>query len=93
MTLPLIHLLDKSTILEKRKIINIIKNHNTNDEKVAWLIGKVKDAGGFDYAFEKMMEKKNEAIGLLRQFPDNRAREALINLINYSTERKNRACP
>jgi octaprenyl-diphosphate synthase len=37
MTLPLIHLLNQSSLLKKRKIINIIKRHNTNKEKVNWI--------------------------------------------------------
>ena len=38
MTLPLIYALNKASFLEKRKIINIVKNHNTDDNRVSWLI-------------------------------------------------------
>lgn len=87
MTLPLIHLLDNSSFIEKRKIINIVKRHNTNTEKVTWLIDRVKNKGGIAYASDKMEELKSKAINMLHEFPDNQARQALISLINYSTDR------
>ena len=38
MTLPLIHVLNKSSWRERRKLINIVKNHNTDNKRVQWLI-------------------------------------------------------
>lgn len=38
MTLPLIYALNNSTWLEKRRIINIIKNHNEESEEVKKVI-------------------------------------------------------
>ena len=87
MTLPLIYLLSKSSMLEKRKIINIVKRHNTNEKKVGWLIDRVAESGGIEYTNEKMLEYKNKSLYLLKEFPDNRARQALISLIEYLTTR------
>ena len=50
MTLPLIHALNKVDKKTKNKIINIIKNHNTDDEKVIEVINIVKQNGGLLYA-------------------------------------------
>lgn len=88
MTLPLIYLLAHSSLLEKRKIINIVKRNNTDPEKVSWLIHQVQKAGGIDYTEEKMMTYKKKALDLLDEFPDNEARESLVSLINYVTSRK-----
>ena len=88
MTLPLIYLLSKSSMLEKRKIINIVKRHNTDEKKVGWLIKRVAESGGIEYANGKMLEYKNKSLNLLKEFPDNRARQALISLIEYLTTRK-----
>jgi len=61
MTLPLIYLLNQSTSSKRRKLINIIKKHNTNNKKVAWLMEQVNQSGGMDYAKTKMLEFKNKA--------------------------------
>lgn len=88
MTLPLIYLLSQSSILEKRKIINIVKRHNTNNEKIEWLIKRVEEAGGLEYTEKKMLEYKNKSRKLLDTFPDSKARKALTSLIDYSISRK-----
>lgn len=88
MTLPLIYLLSKSSMLEKRKIINIVKRHNTDEKKVEWLIKRVEDSGGIEYTAKKMLEYKNRAVDLLNEFPDNKAKQSLISLIDYSISRK-----
>ena len=56
MTLPLIYMLNNMSWLEKRKAINIVRNHNNEPVKVAALISKVNLSGGIAYATEKMME-------------------------------------
>ena len=88
MTLPLIYLLNQSASGKRRKLINIIKNHNTDKEKVAWLMEQVRQSGGMDYAQSKMQEFKTKALDLLNEFPENQARTALEQLIEYSIERR-----
>jgi octaprenyl-diphosphate synthase len=87
MTLPLIYLLNQSNYLEKRKIINIVKNHNTDNEKVRWLIDQVNQSGGMNYATKKMMEFKGKALDLLYEFPENESRKALEKLIEFTIDR------
>lgn len=88
MTLPLIYALNQSGWWEKRKIIYIIKNQTDNSKKVKEVIQFVKEKGGLEYASKKMMEIKEEALGLLQQFPKNESRDSLEMLINYTIERK-----
>ena len=88
MTLPLIFLLNKSSLLEKRKIINVVKRYNTSKEKVAWLIDAVNNSGGIDYATEKMNEYKSKALALLKEFPKSESRDALEKIIEFSIDRK-----
>ncbi|PLW98483.1 MAG: polyprenyl synthetase, partial [Marinilabiliales bacterium] len=88
MTLPLIYALNQVSGSEKRKIIQIVKRYNTDPKKVDWLIEKVVASGGIQYATEKMLEFKNRAIELLREFQENEAREALELLIEFTIERK-----
>lgn len=87
MTLPLIFTLNKASFLEKRKIINIVKNHNTDEVKVAWLMDRVNESGGLAYAEEKMHDYKAKSLALLKTFPENQARTALEKLVSYSIER------
>ncbi len=89
MTLPLIYLLNNSGYLQKRKIINIVKNHNTDREKIAWLIEQVNKGGGLNYATKMMTQYRNQAIEMLQQMPDNPAKESLRQLIDFTIERKN----
>ena len=88
MTLPLIHTLNVVSKVEKRAIINIIKNHNEDKRKIQELIVLVKEKGGFDFAISKMEAYRKEALGLLFEFPKNQYRDALELMLNYVIERK-----
>ena len=89
MTLPLIHLLDNSYYLEKRKIINIVKNHNQDPDKVALLIDKVNQSGGIDYAHKKMEENLQNAFKILDTLPDTPWRKSLRDLVQFTIDRQN----
>ncbi len=88
MTLPLIYALNKSTWLEKRKIINIIKNHNEESEQVTKVINFVVEKGGIEYATRVMNEYKDKALQVLKQLPHNSANQSLERLLIYAIERK-----
>jgi octaprenyl-diphosphate synthase len=88
MTLPLIYALSQSTWMEKRKVINIIKNHNTNAGKVKFVIDFVIQKGGIKYAEQIMNNYKDKALAVLKELPQNEARNSLEKLVIYSIERK-----
>ncbi|MBK6966268.1 MAG: polyprenyl synthetase family protein [Bacteroidales bacterium] len=88
MTLPLIHLLNNSGWLEKRRIINTVKNYNDNPEKVASLIRQVNDGGGIAYAEKRMMEYRDQALQMLKSFEPSEAVNSLEKLVIFTTERK-----
>jgi len=88
-TLPLIYLMNNSNSAEKKKIIQTIKQRNQDTQKVEALIQQVRDAGGMEYSRKKMMEFKDKAITLLHEFPDNEARQALEQIIDFTINRKN----
>lgn len=88
MTLPLIYALNNSTWLEKRKIINIVKNHNDDPKKVAEVISFVIEKGGIQYAEKVMHQYKDNALAQLASVPDSPSKQSLIQLVNYSIERK-----
>ena len=88
MTLPLIYALNNSTWLEKRKIINIVKNHNNDPKKVNEVISFVIQKGGLKYAETIMNDYKDKALALLNSVADSPSKQSLIQLVNYSIERK-----
>jgi octaprenyl-diphosphate synthase len=87
MTLPLIYLLNHSGLSEKRWVVNTVRNHNTEPERVAELIEKVRANGGIVYAHEKMLENRQKAIDILGTFPESIYRHSLEQLVIFTTER------
>lgn len=88
MTLPLIHALNMSTKSERKRVINIIKNHNENPEKVQEVIQYVIDSEGLAYSTKVMLEYTEEALTILQEFPDSDAKESLKQLVDYTIHRK-----
>lgn len=88
MTLPLIYTLQNVDKETRRKIIYIVKNQNTNKEKVNEVINYVKLSGGIEYATQKMKEYQADAINMLDKYPSSPAKDAMIELVNYVIERK-----
>ena len=87
LTLPIIYALNNCDAATKRKIIYIVKNENTDKEKVQYVIEEVKKAGGIDYATKKMFLFRDEALEILHQFEKNDVRDALEELVRYTTDR------
>lgn len=87
MTLPLIYALSQSTRAKKKEIINIVKRHNEDKEKVNSLIQYVIEVGGVDYAQKAMVRYQKEAFELLNQLPDSAIRQSMQELVNFVTAR------
>jgi octaprenyl-diphosphate synthase len=87
MTLPLIHLLNNSGFTEKRWIINTVKNHNTDQARIATLLEKINASGGISYSTSKMNEYRQKALDLLKEFPESIYRTSMEQLIMFTTER------
>ncbi|HEY8917134.1 MAG TPA: polyprenyl synthetase family protein [Chitinophaga sp.] len=87
LTLPLIYTLEHATPDVRRRIINIVKNYNTDKEKVATVIEMVKASGGITYAQEKMFQYRDEAMTILHSFPENDIRNGLEQLVRFTTDR------
>lgn len=88
MTLPLIYALNNTSAKQRRYIVNLVKNHNEERDKVKEVIAFVKDSGGMQYATKKMYEFQEEAFSILRTLPENSFRTGLEQLVNFTTQRK-----
>lgn len=89
MTLPLIYTLSKSSWLEKRRIINIVRNESKNPKKVKEVIEFVKGAGGIEYAKQSMNQFHQKAINLLAELPESVYKNSLEQLVQFTIDRKN----
>ena len=88
LTLPIIHVLNKSSKSKKRWLINCIKNHNNDKKVVKEVIEFVKESGGIDYTISKLKLFQKQALDSLSGFNDNRYKKSLIQLVNYVIERE-----
>jgi len=88
MTLPLIHVLNQASKKDKKWLINSVKNHNKDTKRVKEVIAFVKDNGGLDYAVNKMKSFQEEALQLLKTYPDSDFKNSLELMVNYVIDRK-----
>ncbi len=87
-TLPLIYALNKAEKSERKRIINLVKNHQDDSNKIQEIIDFVNSKNGVQYANEKMKLYQKEAFDILYQFEEGDARNGLEQLVRYTTERK-----
>lgn len=87
MTLPLIFALNNADKKTQKHLLKIIRKQANKPEKLKEVVDFVAAAKGLDYAEQKMNEFKNEALSLLADYPPSDAKEALIELVEYSISR------
>ncbi|MBW3468889.1 polyprenyl synthetase family protein [Arthrospiribacter ruber] len=88
MTLPLIYALNNASWLDKKRIIYLIRNKNEDKKSVNEVIDFVKASGGLQYATEVMKQYFEDALQILREFPESDYRDSLEGLVRYTIERK-----
>jgi octaprenyl-diphosphate synthase len=86
-TLPLIYSLNNTTSSERKRIINLVKNHNDDPKKIGEIIRFVNSGGGLEYAETQMKKYQDEAFEILNTFPPSASRESLEQLVRFTTER------
>ncbi|WP_299214943.1 polyprenyl synthetase family protein [uncultured Aquimarina sp.] len=88
MTLPLIYTLNHCTIEKKKWLINSVKNHNKNKQRVKEVIDFVKMSGGLEYATNIMHQFKEDALAILSEYPESEYKSSLKLMVNYVIDRK-----
>lgn len=88
MTLPLIYALQNCKVSEKKEIIHIIRKDNKNRKNLEKVLNFVKKYGGLEFAEKEMNNYKNQALDILNNFPDNSAKTSMIELVNFTVNRK-----
>ena len=87
MTLPLIYVLNHCSKKDKKWLINSVKKHNKDSNRVKEVIAFVKDNGGLEYAVSQMKAFQAQALKLLEPFPESPYKKSLILMVNYVIER------
>lgn len=85
-TLPLIYAIKKSSYKEKKYIISLIKDNDIKKNKI--IINYVKKYGGIKYAIDNMNKIKNNALDILRFYPECTTKNSLKYMMNFIVERK-----
>ncbi len=88
LTLPLIHALQQVSAGDRRWMVRTVKHESSDSKAVARLVAQVVEAGGIEYARQKMYEQRDMALGILHQIPSSDARHALEGLLDMTVERK-----
>ncbi len=87
LTLPLIYTLNHVNASLRKQLINIVKNEGKNKHKVRFVIDTVQQTGGIAYAQQKMLSFRDEALAILYRFQQGEVRDALEDLVRYTTDR------
>ncbi len=88
LTLPLIYTLNKIDKQVRREIIYIVKNENKDPKRIKFVIDKVIECGGIEYARNKMTAYRDEALAILYKFDESPVRNVLEELVRFTTDRK-----
>tara|TARA_X000000950_G_scaffold276717_1_gene365055 strand:- start:31576 stop:32553 length:978 start_codon:yes stop_codon:yes gene_type:complete len=88
MTLPLIHVINKVSLNDRKWIMNTVKKYNKDKNRVKKLISFVKEKGGVEYAKKVMLSYKSRALKMILEFPKNDFRKSLEFMLDYVIERK-----
>jgi octaprenyl-diphosphate synthase len=87
-TLPLLHAL-KNGSPRSQQMAELAQAPHLDPAQVNELISFAIEEGGIDYAYATMRRLRDQAAELLKRFPDNEQRRALLSLIDFIITREN----
>jgi octaprenyl-diphosphate synthase len=88
MTLPLIYAINNASSKDKSWLINSVKNHNKDKNRVKQVVAYVKSHGGLDYAQQQMKGYQQKALDILDTYPSSPYKDSLNLMVNYVIDRK-----
>jgi len=88
-TLMVIHALEKADDIDKKKMLEILDSHTTEEDKIKEFISLLVKYGAVEYAKEKAKVIVKEAWDEVKdEIPENKAKEDIEEMINFCIERK-----
>jgi octaprenyl-diphosphate synthase len=87
-TLPLIHSLEKASLLKKRHILGIVGGSKKSKSDIAEVVNFVSEYGGLEYATLKMNQYRDKALAIIDTYPDSEVKRSLRGFVYYTVERE-----
>lgn len=87
-TLPLLYALNNCSSAEKEEHISILKKKEFTTENIQKLIKFAIAKGGIEYAEQKMISLKNDALKLIEGSQNVEVRNSLVKVLEHTIERK-----
>ena len=87
LTLPLIHTLQVADGNARRRLIKLVKRAPKDPKAVKEVMDAILNGPGLKYAREKMMVLRNEALEILNDFEEGDAKNALIDMLDFTIQR------
>ncbi len=86
-TLPLIHALEKSSVVRKKNILKIVGNRKKTRSDIEEVIRFVSESGGIEYAALKMDQYRDKALAILDTYPESDVKNSLKEFVYYTVSR------
>ena len=86
-TLPLIFALSNMGKSEKRKLNKLLSIKKKNNSVLTEIKNIVDEAGGFEYARQKLEEYSNKAIDSISFYPESDYKKSLIDIVSFNSNR------
>lgn len=87
-TLPLLYALSRTDLPEHDAMRSLACSDSLDTEEINTLIDYAKRAGGIEYAYDRMAQLRDEAVEIIKGFPDSDIRRTFIGLFDYVIARK-----
>ncbi len=87
-TLPAIYAINQHPDAHILELVKRVKNFEATAQDIQEITDFAKAHGGIEYAQTKMLELRDEALNLLREFRNEEVRDALVHYVNYVVDRK-----
>jgi len=88
MTLPIIYALSQAPTCERRQTMSLISSHYKEDKTVVAVTEFAARFGGIEYSRKMMLHYADMAKHCLDVLPESDAKNSLIAIVDYNTERK-----
>lgn len=87
-TLPLLHALEDKSTPGHAHVCALLAKDSLSDEEISFIQAFARDNGGIDYAFEVMLELRENAVAGLATLPQSPIRDELAELFDFIIERQ-----
>jgi len=86
-TLPLIHALEKTSLVRKKNILKIVGDGKKSRSDIEEVISFVMEYGGIEYATIKMNQYLDKALAILDTYPESDVKNSLRDFVYYTVSR------